>query len=301
MNVVKKLEQIVEIQKNQSVKKIGDFDKPINEQEIRQIETLLGEPLTDEFKQLYYFANGQLENGVGLLFGEWFLSSSEIIKQLEFSVSLVKPDNKTIEDKEQSEKLLEKIVSFYIDKAPKEPWYKIEFSCGLNSFGGPYIYENSNERERKIFKIDFSDYKIIQEVIKKLHELEKATYNWDELQFVAYADSHFECNRTFYDFDNQITFTSTPENAIKKKYFHFKWLPIFSDCGGNYIGIDFDPDISGTKGQIINFGRDEENMLVLSNNLEDFFDFILTEIKKPKSKILKSKNHLHDILKKLKA
>jgi len=85
-----------------------------------------------------------------------------------------------------------------------------------------------------------------------------------------------------------------------KKYFNYKWLPVFSDYGGNYIGIDLDPDTNGKKGQIINFGRDEEIMIVLADSLEEFFDFILTEISKPDNKLLKLEHHLHDTLKELK-
>ena len=34
-----------------------------------------------------------------------------------------------------------------------------------------------------------------------------------------------------------------------------KWLPFCSDDGGNFIGIDLDPDVNGTVGQVINFGK----------------------------------------------
>jgi len=61
-----------------------------------------------------------------------------------------------------------------------------------------------------------------------------------------------------------------------------------------------DPDNEGKKGQIINFGRDEENMFVIADNLDLFFDFMLTEAKKPDNKLLNSKFHLHDTLRKLK-
>jgi cell wall assembly regulator SMI1 len=120
------------------------------------------------------------------------------------------------------------------------------------------------------------------------------------LEFVVFANGKYEVERTFYDFDNQIPFTSTPGNAIRKKYFHYKWLPLFSDYSGNYLGIDCDPDINGKKGQIINFGRDEEDMVVLADSLEHFFDFILSEIKTADSSLLHTEYHLHDTLKKLK-
>jgi hypothetical protein len=64
--------------------------------------------------------------------------------------------------------------------------------------------------------------------------------------------------------------------------------------------MDLDPDKNGTKGQIINFGRDEENMIVLSNSLHDFFNFLLVELQKENNPIQNSKTHLYDILRKLK-
>ena len=305
MNIIDKLGQIIKIQDEHSDEKIGDFNRPVTQKAISQIETLIKEPLLENWKELYQFANGQTKNGKGLLFGHRFMNSDEIIRQLEFSLTLAKPENKIIENIEKSNELLNKIVNFYVQKAPKhkmfglkKSWFKIEFKCGIGSYGGPYLYqsENTTSKDREVFKIDFEDYKNLVETIKELHELEKETYNWDELEFIVFADGKFDCERTFYDFDNQITFTSSPENTIKKKYFHFKWIPIFSDFGGNYIGIDLDPDTKGKKGQIIIFGRDEENMVVLADNLELFFDFLLTEMTKPENKLLHSDNHIHDTL-----
>jgi cell wall assembly regulator SMI1 len=200
-------------------------------------------------------------------------------------------------------------VTFYIEKAPKhkmfglkKSWFKIEFTCGIDSYGGPYLYrsENSTSKDREVIEINLEDYENVAETIKELHELEKETYNWDELEFVVFADGKFEYERTHFDIDNQISFTSSPENTIKKKYFHLKWIPVFSDYGGNYIGIDLDPDTKGKKGQVIIFGRDEENMIVLADNLDLFFDNLLTEMAKSENGLLNSVNHIHNILRELK-
>jgi len=309
MEISNKLQHIIQIQNDHSEEKFGELNKPITDEQIFSIEKHLDEPLPNEFKELYSFSNGQSKSGNGILFGLTFISSDEIIKQLEFCLTLVKPVNKTINNPDKSKQFLKTIIDFYIDKAPKhkffgvkKSWYKIEFNCGVGSYGGPYIYfdENTTSKERETFKIGFGDYEIIAETIKQLHELEKSTHNWDELNFVVYSDTTYKVERSFYDFDNQISFTSTPENAIRKKYFHYKWLPLFSDLGGNYIGIDFDPDIKGIKGQIINFGRDEENMFVVADSLENFFGLLLTEIKNPNTKLLNLENHLIDILRALK-
>jgi cell wall assembly regulator SMI1 len=309
MDLLHKLQQIISIQNKNSEEKNGELNDPIKEQQIARIEKLLGETLNEECIKLYSYADGQMEGGKGVLFGERFISSEEVIHHLEFSHTLVKPENKRIENKEKSDELIKKIVDFYRSKAPtykfpgfKKRWYKMEFKCGVGAYEGPYLYpdESTTEEKRKLVDIDFASYETIAASIQALHESEKETYNWDNLEFVVFANGDYEVERTFYDFDNQIPFSSLPEHAIRKKYFHNKWLPLFSDYGGNYIGIDYDPDINGKKGQVINFGRDEEEMIVLADSLENFFDFILSELQKADSKLLSPAYHLHDLLKDMK-
>ncbi|MFP4973978.1 SMI1/KNR4 family protein [Paenibacillus sp. CN-4] len=70
--------------------------------------------------------------------------------------------------------------------------------------------------------------------------------------------------------------TSTPTGAIKTVYANPHWLPLFYDGAGNAVGIDLDPDHAGTYGQIINFGRDEEQKVVLAPNLAAFIPRYLT-------------------------
>lgn len=72
--------------------------------------------------------------------------------------------------------------------------------------------------------------------------------------------------------------SSFPKKAIKIQYCNPKWIPIFYDFGGNYIGIDHDPDEHGTYGQVINFGRDEDDKFVIANNLTTFLKFVIAEI-----------------------
>ncbi|SHF41112.1 SMI1 / KNR4 family (SUKH-1) [Pedobacter caeni] len=308
MNITTKLQEIIAIQSSNSKEPIGDLNAPISVNDIEKIEQLLDEQLPIEIKALYRFANGQSDQGTGVLFGEKFCSSGDIIRQLKFSRSLIKPEAKSLSDPEKSAILIEKIVTFYVNKAPKhklfglqKSWYKMEFSCGVDSSEGPYLYatENTTSREREILEIDFSERLNISKTIKELHELEKPTYNWDELKFIVYANGKHEVERSMYDFDNVISFTSTPDGTIQKKYFHDKWLPIFSDHGGNFIGIDLDPDKKGKKGQVINFGRDEEDMYVLSENLEGLFDIILTELNKEGNRLMNPEAHLHETLKEI--
>ncbi len=305
MNITKKFQEIISIQNKQSVETAGALENPISNYEIAKIESLLEEELPNEIRELYFFANGQNDDVNGIFFGEQFCKADEIIRHLEFSRTLIKSVTNIISNPEKSNKILKKIIDFYISKAPKhrffglrKSWYKMEFECGPNSFSGLYLYatENTTARERKVLEISEDE---ILEAVKELYELEKPTYKWDELKFVVYSNENYEVERSAYDFEKEILFTSTPKNAIQKKYFHFKWLPIFSDYSGNYIGIDFDPDIKGKKGQVINFGRDEEDMFVLSENLETLFDKILAELYKSGNRLINSEIHLHETLKEM--
>lgn len=305
MSVVDKFQEIIQVQTDDSETKPSKLNAPASDISLERIEHLLGEPLPAEIRTLYKYANGQEANSEGIFFGERFMSAEEISDQLEFSRSLIKPENKIIEDPEKSDELIKKIIDFYVSKTIRKnlfgirkKWYKIQFSCSVGSYGGPYLYakNTTTENEREIVNIDSKSYETIAGTIKEFHELEKRSYNWDELEFVVYSDGEYDVKRTFYDFDNQPDISSTPENAIRKKYFHYKWLPVFSDYGGNYIGIDLDPDVNGKKGQTIIFGRDEQEMFVFGNSLENHFDLILSELKRPGNKLLNFNNHLHDVL-----
>ncbi|MBY9081814.1 SMI1/KNR4 family protein [Paenibacillus sp. HN-1] len=64
--------------------------------------------------------------------------------------------------------------------------------------------------------------------------------------------------------------TSTPPGTIKTVYANLRWIPLFYDGSGNAVGVDLDPGEHGSIGQIINFGRDEDNKLVLAPNLAAF-------------------------------
>lgn len=77
----------------------------------------------------------------------------------------------------------------------------------------------------------------------------------------------------------QIESYSVPEEWIKEQYFNRHWIPIAHDDGGNYLGIDLDPDDSGIRGQVINFGRDETVKFVIAHNLTDLLKYIAETLK----------------------
>lgn len=65
-----------------------------------------------------------------------------------------------------------------------------------------------------------------------------------------------------------------PEGHIKCLYANKLWIPFAHDSSGNHIGIDLDPDVNGKIGQVINFGRDEDDKYVIANNLQEFLDYM---------------------------
>jgi cell wall assembly regulator SMI1 len=69
--------------------------------------------------------------------------------------------------------------------------------------------------------------------------------------------------------------TSYPPDAIRCQFANPNWIPL-GDWDSNCYGIDLDPGPNGLKGQIINFGKDEDDKCVLAlswaNLLEDIAD-----------------------------
>lgn len=294
---ISKWQQISNWYAEKNAHEISNFNPPASQTSIANIEALLGEKLPADLEQMLLIHDGEDGKGRGRMCGVGMVSANTILSNVEFSLSQIKPNERYLKSPEKSQELLDKIVNFYRQHIP-QPWYKVVFDCSENSFGGPYMYETETTtgKDKKIIRMQYDD---IRPIIKQLADLENPTYNWDKLEFAIYKD-HYEVKRTDYNFDNEIPFTSFPENAIKKKYFNHKWIPVFEDGGGNYIGIDLDPDTKGTKGQVIIFGRDEEDMVVLGNNLEQFFDFCLNLMEKHKGNDpdnpLLDDSHLHDVL-----
>jgi cell wall assembly regulator SMI1 len=76
------------------------------------------------------------------------------------------------------------------------------------------------------------------------------------------------------------SFKSAPSGAIKEMYASPGWIPFAIDGGGNSLGIDLDPGPAGTRGQVINFGRDEFEKFVLAPSLDAFFVWLAGQLEK---------------------
>lgn len=309
MTEIEKLQKIVRWYADATPEETKQLAPQENIQQISEIESFLDASLPKSIRALFEKFNGEKGDGYGTFLGHSFVSLEEVKTNLEFAKTLIKPTTPRINKPERADKLIGRIIEFVVNELPlkkklgfiKTKWHKVEFETGPSSMGGPYFYKNENTsaKERTVVRLSNETQKEISKLTNELHKLEIEHYNWDELEITAYGDGHHNVNRTFYDFDNTLPLTSTPSGAIKKKYFHIKWIPILSDFGGNYIGIDLDPDTNGTKGQVIIFGRDEEDMFVLANSWDEFLDWNLDLIQNSGEK-LKKEQHLHGIYKELK-
>lgn len=74
---------------------------------------------------------------------------------------------------------------------------------------------------------------------------------------------------------------SFPEGFIKPQYANSNWIPLVSDNAGNYIAIDLDPDIKGKIGQVIVFGREYDEKVVISSNWGEFFLSFANDFENP--------------------
>ncbi|MDO4229357.1 MAG: SMI1/KNR4 family protein [Capnocytophaga sp.] len=303
MDTLQKFKRIIDIQR-QVGKEITLIETPISQGEIEQMETILGQKLPDDFLQIYRTYNGQNPKDEPAFFGVEFLNSGKIIERLQFSQSIVKPHDRTILSPEKSNQIIQQIVDFYFSQAPKntlfglkKSWYCMKFQLGVNMHSSPKVYKDQNQDEAtsEFIEISDADSKNILALVRELYDLEKPCYGWDELHFTIFNNKTFELKRVDWEFNSFLT--SDPEGAIKTNYFNLGWLPLFSDYGGNYLGLDLDPDSRGTKGQIINFGRDEEDMLVYAESLEKFLDLILQITETKPDTLLNSEYHLFDALK----
>jgi cell wall assembly regulator SMI1 len=74
--------------------------------------------------------------------------------------------------------------------------------------------------------------------------------------------------------------TSFPEGAIQLKYMNLGWIPLSEDGSGSHFGIDLDPGPHGTMGQVIDFGREEEDKCVLARRWGHFLADVADELER---------------------
>ncbi|GAB3938455.1 hypothetical protein GCM10029976_052960 [Kribbella albertanoniae] len=72
--------------------------------------------------------------------------------------------------------------------------------------------------------------------------------------------------------------TSSPAGAIALSYSSKGWIPVWRlEKAPDYVGLDLEPGPVGTAGQIINFGRDQDDKVVLAESLAAIVEFFASE------------------------
>ncbi|MCM8537845.1 MAG: SMI1/KNR4 family protein [Lentisphaeraceae bacterium] len=61
------------------------------------------------------------------------------------------------------------------------------------------------------------------------------------------------------------------EGRVKADYWNEKWLPIAADAGNNYICVDFDPVLGGSKGQLIRVYTDANIREFIAKTPKSYF------------------------------
>jgi cell wall assembly regulator SMI1 len=69
-----------------------------------------------------------------------------------------------------------------------------------------------------------------------------------------------------------------PEGAVGTDILNKGWVPVAADWGGNFLAIDLAPRDNGTRGQVINFGRDERCHCVLARSWGHFLEDVADEL-----------------------
>ena len=298
MDDLQKFERIVEWFSDNTSEDVAQLVLRDKGTDISKIEGFLESPIPKGVKDIFEKYDGDGGEGYGAFIGHSPIGIDEAISELESAQERIKPENPYIADPEQSESLINELNAIYRSLIPedKKPWYKILYNGCAISQGGPYFYQNetTSGREREILELSREQGSQVQGLLKELQKLEKDSYNWDEVKCALYGDGSHSVERKFFSFSDGLS--SFPVNSIKTIDLHAGWLPVIKDFGGNFIGIDFDPDTNGTKGQVIVYGRDEMEMFVLANSWGEFLDLVIGIIESKPDSLLES-THLHDYFK----
>ncbi len=109
------------------------------------------------------------------------------------------------------------------------------------------------------------------------------TWPWYGLSFLTIEEvfRHWEVWHDLKDDSASMVdkyMTSTPKNCIKCNYKNHNWIPFWYDYGGNFLWIDLSPDTWGTRGQVINFWRDEDDKYVIASGIQEFVKWLYSEL-----------------------
>ena len=142
-------------------------------------------------------------------------------------------------------------------------------------------YLNKGATEEEIHRLELETGYIFPEAFKSIysvHNGEKKLGFMFGLTWHSIGEmlSEWKGYKTYYE-ESVIDVISFEKGAIQEAAFHPGWIPIAYDYGGNYLAMDFAPGVNGTVGQIINFGRDERQMYVISDSFEELLELLIQQ------------------------
>lgn len=103
----------------------------------------------------------------------------------------------------------------------------------------------------------------------ELLSIQRIIENWRNWEAVASDDLNEDLAGSM---------SSNPPGYIRPLYVNLRWLPLTHDQCGNHIGMDFDPGPKGAQGQVIAFGRDEDQKKLMASSFADFIDMYIEEL-----------------------
>lgn len=96
--------------------------------------------------------------------------------------------------------------------------------------------------------------------LMSLAEIAESRRRWDEIAATWSDHAHQRC---------------LSGERVKPLYANRMWVPFTHDWGGNHLGLDLDPGPTGLVGQVINFGRDEQDKYVLADSFTAMWGWLL--------------------------
>jgi cell wall assembly regulator SMI1 len=82
--------------------------------------------------------------------------------------------------------------------------------------------------------------------------------------------------------------TSTPDGAIQLRHADAAWIPFTEAGASENFGLDFHPAQTGTAGQVILFGRDVRDKVVIAKDLPSFLAWVGDELERSKGSVYES-------------
>lgn len=267
---------------------------------IAEVERRAGRPLPPSYRRLYERYDG--DGGSGSFFGHSLLGLEDVLRLLD---NIPDPDRKDagpVPDPARAAAAARDLDAALRAHLPTRPgsWHHVVLEVSSNSLSGPYLYPRADtpDGQRQLPELPWETELRLMEIAGELQQAEKPDWEWDDLRLTVFPDRPPQLERSTLAPPSASSFTSTPQHHVRPRHYHRAWVPIIGDGGGNYVGLDLDPDRKGRPGQVILFGRDEFDLAVLAPDWPAFLDFNL-HLLRTQPEQLRAEGHLHDYYRQL--